>query len=38
MYDLTGPGGMFGIVHENTTYATYNVTLNVHVYATAHLT
>jgi hypothetical protein len=35
---LTGPGGMFGIAHKSTAYATYHVTLVVHVCATAHLT
>ena len=35
--DLTGPGGMFGIVNESTSYATYHVTLVVHVCAAAHL-
>ena len=36
--DLTGPGGMFGIVHESAVYAMYHVTLMVHVCANAHLT
>ena len=36
--DLTGAGGMFGIAHESTAYATYHVTFVVHVRAIAHLT
>jgi len=35
--ELPGPGGMFSIVHESTVYATYHVTLMVHVCDTAHL-
>ena len=36
--DLTGPGGMFGIVHESTAYATYNDMTYIVKHSSPHFT